>query len=259
MNALVIAIVAPLLQDATELKWNLKEGQKFACAWTQEIATANGDVDIRFDVKGTLEVGKTTGEGTACSLLLEKFHYMTKSKDKADFEIHYEDGKMRGPDPDSAKSRETQKFLELPVSIRITPWGGYSMEPHLSKIFFDGQADCFGSHLPMKAVSAGTSWEGFVETPILKFMKARPLGVKYALESRTPDVAKLVLKDSQEVKQSRFTLEISTVSETHFAVKGGYCSTYSITCSAIDKQNRRPGEDKPDAKSVMKFEMKEKK
>jgi hypothetical protein len=265
MRAIACGVLCLLLQETHELKWTLKEGQAFTCAWAMESRITSPDapgvlMDCRFEVRGSLKVGKVDGGEARCELTLSR--YSLKGKVGADdTDILYEDGAMKRPSPDTAGGRKLQQECSKPMIVKLTPRGAYTVEgKHIVAALFGGQSDFFGSQLPPIKVAVGSSWDGTMESPQARQAGKPPMKVRYKLESVKGDEARIVLDERQNVEAANKVMDFHAVTESTFNVRAGHCSKAKATVHVNDMTDpKRKAPATPDMVVVTEFEMAEKK
>jgi len=261
--ALLVALLAH--QETHELKWALKEGQSFTCSWVADTKFTSPEspdtlMDIRFEIKGTLKIGKTGADGAACEIALTKYA-LKGSMGRDPIDILYEDGKVLRPDPESSGGKNIQRECAKPVAIRLRPNGTYLVEgKHIAQGIFDGQSDFFGSQLPAAPVAVGATWEGILESPQARAAGRPPMKVRYRLESRKDDAARIVLDERQEIRAAGRLMDFHAVTESTFNVRAGHCAWGKTVIHVNDMTNpKRPKPEKPDIVMTLDVEIAEKK
>lgn len=263
--ALLIALLAPLLQETHELKWALKEGQTFTCSWVAETKVTSPEapetlMDFRFEIKGTLKVGKAGADGAPCELVLSKYA-LKGSMGRDPIDILYENGAVKRPDPESSGGKNILRECAKPVAIRLRSNGTYAVEgKHMAQAIFEGQSDFFGSQLPPAPVAVGATWEGILESPQSRAQGRPPMKVRYRLDSRKDDAARIVLDERQEIKAAGRLLDFHAVTESTFNVRAGHCTRGKAVIHVNDVTNpKRPKPEKPDIVMTLEVEISEKK
>ncbi|HEU4338663.1 MAG TPA: hypothetical protein VFS19_01225 [Planctomycetota bacterium] len=263
MLALLLAFLAH--QETHELKWALKEGQTFTCSWVADTKVTSPELpdplmDFRFEIKGTLKVGKPGADGARCELVLSKYK-LKGSMGRDPIDIHYESGEVRSPDPASSGGKNILRECTKPVAIRLRSNGTYAVEgKHIAQGIFEGQSDFFGSQLPPAPVAVGASWDGILESPQARAAGRPPMKVKYKLDSRKDDAARIVLDERQEMRAAGRLLDFHAVTESTFNVRAGHCVRGKATIHVNDVTNpKRPKPEKPDIVMTLDLEIAEKK
>ena len=265
MRAIAVAFLLLSSQDSVELKWNLKEGQTFECGWVMDSRITTPDapavlMDVRFEVRGTLKVGKIDGAGARCELTLTRYALKGKTGPE-DTDILFEDGAIKRPAPDSPAGKNLQRECRKPMMVKLQSRGVYSVEgKHIVSALFGGQSDFFGSQLPPGPVAAGATWEGTMESPQSRQAGKPPMKVRYKLDGVKGDEARIVLDERQNIEAAGKVMDFHAVTESTFNVKAGHCARAKATIHATDVTDpkRKPPE-KPDMVVVTTFEMTEKK
>jgi hypothetical protein len=252
MTALLI-LLAPLLQETHELKWDLKEGQSFACAWTLEMGGPG--LDVKIDLKGTLAVRKVGPEGVEGDLTV--IRYAMKGKMQGEIDMLFEDGVLKRPDPGSPNGKRILPDLLKPLPVKITPRGRYSaVGPHVVQPLFGGQSDFFGAQLPETAVAVGATWQGILESPQSKASGSEPLKATYKLVARTGDTVRITMDHREDIKAAGRVLDTHFEEETTFDVRAGHCVRSRADVAVIDKTDPdRAPPGIPDITTVIRFEM----
>ena len=249
----LLVLLAPLLQETHELKWNLKEGQTFACAWTLEMGGPG--MDIKIDLRCTLAVRKSTADGVEGELTVVR--YAMKGKMQGEVDLLFEDGVLKRPDPASPNGKRILPDLLKPLRVKITPQGRYSAAgPHVVQPLFGGQSDFFGAQLPSAAVALGATWEGILESPQGKASGSEPLKASYKLAERTGDLARITMDHRQDIKAAGRVMDTHFQEESTFDARAGYCVRSKADVAVIDKTDPdRAPPGAPDITTVIKFEM----
>jgi len=265
VNIAIVILVALLPQETHELKWALKEGQAFTCAWTADTRASSPEapgflMDLKFEIKATLSVIKVGEKEARCQLVLSTYS-LKGSLQGNEVDILFENGAVRRPDPEGDRGKSIFRECTKPVSLQLTPRGIYSIEgKHLVQGLFEGQSDFFGSQLPPAPVAVGGTWEGQMESPQSRAQGRTPLKVRYKLESLKEDAARIVLDERQDIKAAGRVMEFHAVSESIFNTKAGHCARAKATVEVSDMTDpAREAPEKPDISMTLTFEMAEKK
>jgi len=263
--AAILFLTGSALQETHELKWALKEGQTFTCSWVAETKVTSPEspetlMDFRFEIKGTLKVGKTGADGARCELVLSKYS-LKGSMGRDPIDILYESGEVRRPDPESSGGKNILRECGKTMTIRLRPNGTYAVEgKHIAQAIFEGQSDFFGSQLPPAPVAVGATWEGILESPEARAQGRPPMKVRYKLESRKDDAARIVLDERQEIKAAGRLLDFHAVTESTFNVRAGHCAWGKAVIHVNDVTDpKRPKPEKPDIVMTVEVEFAEKK
>ena len=263
MKALFLLVLCPLLQETHELKWALKQGQSFTCAWVAESRATSPEapgflMDLKFEIKGTLTVGEVGEKDAKCELVLSAYALKGSLQGK-EIDVLFDNGAVRRPDPESDGGKNMLRECLKPVSLRLTPRGAYSIEgKHVVQGLFQGQSDFFGSQLPAAPVAVGGTWEGKLESPQARAQGRTPIAVRYKLESWKEDAARIVLDERQEIKSMDRVMDFHAVSESIFNTKIGHCARAKATVEVNDMTDpARKAPEKPDISMTLTFEMSE--
>jgi hypothetical protein len=262
MMNLVLTVAVCLAQDAQVLQWKVQEGQAFTATWKMELKVVDPEnpgvsVEMKIDIAAALKVRKAAKEEATFDLTVTKYA-MKGSYLGRPTELHYEDGAVLRPDPAGPAGLKLKGEVEKPGQLKVDSRGIYSFPAaHLIKPFFDGRSDFLGCQLPSRAVKAGDTWEGEVETSKAREKGMPPMKVRYTLKETAPDLARVTMDERQDFSiSSGRTFNLRAASESEFNIAGGYCSKSTITVDGYDKTGRKGAPESPDFASVMTFELK---
>jgi hypothetical protein len=268
MTGLVIALLVPLVQDATELKWNLKEGQEFTCSWSIHYTVL--DYDFRLGLKGTLIVSSAGASGAECEFKVTRL--VSTGPEPRSEQLHFENGVLTSPGPASPIAKHFFDGITQPVKLSIGPRGDYDAVASsiLEAYFKKGEGtsgfgairpDLFGARLPEKPVPPGSTWEVELYGPQHKSANSPAVfKVPYKLESVKGDIARITL-DSRQVLEiqpkahgfKKLTYDLRIQSDSEFNVRAGLCTKWNSRVTA------KGGETSGEAVWEVQFEMAEKK
>jgi hypothetical protein len=238
MTIITLLMAAALTgQDSVELRWKLTKGTELQVEWTgeleQKITVDDREPivsEVKIAIRGRMTVKKVLEDGAECGLKISDYEVKgTIQGEKIDLVV--KDGKVVKAEGASDKGAAFRELMVQPARMKITTRGEYRvLENEGLARLFAGQGSWFGSLLPEKPVTEGSTWKETLQTRQSKAMGGPSFEVTRRFAGITESGrAKIETDEDHEFEVQGLKMKFNLKSEDLFDVKGGYCVRSTAT------------------------------